>query len=106
MKRERSPTQHEIDCQIVRNFLDITAGKTERVRESFARIERRAPRTSVSGRDYIMHVQENDGYLRVYCGRPIATVNSVKLADAKADIDSEQWCRRCVARIKKDKTLP
>jgi hypothetical protein len=98
-------TQHEIDCQIVRNFLDITAGKTERVRESFARIELRARRTSVSGRDYIMHVRETDGYLRVYCGRLIAKVNSVKLTDARADIDSEQWCQRCVARIKKEKTL-
>lgn len=99
-------TQHEIDCQIVRNFLDVHAGKTERVRESFARIELRARRTSVSGRDYIMHVQENDGYVRVYCGRAVAKVNSVMLADAQKDLADEQWCQRCVARIKKDKTLP
>lgn len=103
--RQRKPAQHELDCQLVRSFLVAHAFKTEAaVLDAFARIERRATRTSVAGKGYVLHVV--DSPYRTYCGRRLVDVNAIEKAEAIKDIDSGQWCLRCVARIQKEKTIP
>lgn len=105
--RQRKPTQHELDCRLVRSFLVAHSFKTEAaVLDAFARIERRATRTSVKGKDYVVHILEPrpSGIAITYCGRRAESVNSAARAQAR-DLLSEQWCKRCVARIQKEKTL-
>lgn len=103
--RQRKPTQYELDCQIVRGFLVAHAFKAEgEVLDAFARIERRATRTSVSGKDYVVHIEEPARPHMTYCGRKTAGVNAADRGEAR-DLDSEQWCQRCIARIKKEETL-
>lgn len=103
--KPRKPTPHELNCQLVRGFLVARVFKTEgEVLDAFARIERRATRTSVKGRDYLVHIEEPARTHLVYCGRKTVTVNSTGRSEAR-DLLSEQWCKRCVARIQKEKTL-
>lgn len=101
---QRKPTPHERDCQLVRSFLVARVFKTEgAVLEAFARIERRGVRTSVKGKDYVVHILEPRpaGIVITYCGRRAEIVNSAARAQAR-DLLSEQWCKRCVARIEKE----
>lgn len=102
---QRKPTQHELDCALVRSVLNAAPTLKPEALDAFVRIVRRSTRTSVRGKDYILHIQDAGDVLGVYCGRYRDKVNSVTLKDAK-DLDSEQWCKRCVARIKKEQTLP
>lgn len=89
-------------CRRCVNLFVARVFKTEgAVLEAFARIERRATRTSVAGKDYVVHIEEPARPHMTYCGRKTATVNSTGRSEAR-DLLSEQWCKRCVARIEKE----
>lgn len=104
--RPRKLSAFEVDCQTVRSFLVARVFKTETaVLDAFARIERRGARTRVAGKDHVLHIQESEGYMRVYCGRRSDLVNTVMRSEA-TDLSSEQWCKRCVARIEKEAGIP
>ena len=94
-------TQYDIDCQIVRNFLDVHASgeRAQTVRDSFERIVR--PRPTI-GDQYRVHVQDDSpGSTRLHCGRPRQYANCVQERSVK-DYDSDQWCKHCIARLKKE----
>lgn len=105
--KKRPPTQHEQDCTLLLDYIIKRTPQTAKDTDAllaFTRLERRAGRTSVNGKNHVLHVEERS-WSRAYCGRPKAHVNTTLLAEAEKDLDSDQWCRLCVARIKKEKNL-
>jgi hypothetical protein len=106
--KERKRTRHEQDCSLVRitltNHTYTSAAERSQVTLAWARIERRAMRTSPAGKNYICHTIMT-GRL-TYCGRSSNGLNSVAKATVLKNLDSEEWCKHCVACIKKEQTLP
>lgn len=114
---QRKPTRHDRDCQLVIDYIISRGPQKKRdlpALRAFERIMRRAKRATqfahrhswLEERDRALHVEEY-GFprTRVYCGRLKKDVDYVPLYEVDSFKD-EQWCKRCVARIKKEETLP